>query len=278
LPNGHTLLTYQMSATDHDAPGGLVEVDASGTMVRASASAADPADPELKPYSVTVFPELDRVVSTTTDMHGVLTGTSFQVWRLSDLELLHTVKLPQGPRGEEHKDPAEVRVMDDGTVILTTFRCGMYRLTGIDGDAPAAEFVYGWDWATWDTDQCALAVSRGTFWVQTVAHSSGSAIVTLDMSDPGKPVEVDRFTMAERWEPHWMSMESNGNRIVLTSGGGATQYRVLLFTLDPTTGRLALDPTFRDPGAAVPGVSFDRTNWPHGAAGKAKPHGAVFSK
>jgi hypothetical protein len=247
-------------------------------MVRASASAADPVDPDLKPYSVTVFPDLDRAVSTTTDMHGVLTGTSFQVWRLSDLELLHTVKLPQGPRGEEHKDPAEVRVMDDGTVILTTFRCGMYRLTGVDGDAPVAEFIYGWDWASWDTDQCALAVSRGKYWVQTVAQGTGSALVTLDMSDAGRPVEVDRFTMTERWEPHWMSMESNGNRIVLTSGGGATQYRVLLFTLDPTTGKLALDSTFRDPGATQPGVSFDRTSWPHGAAGKAKPHGAVFSK
>jgi hypothetical protein len=271
-------MTYQMSATDHDAPGGLVEIDAGGALVRASASAADPVDPELKPYSVTAFPDLDRAVSTTTDMHGVLTGTSFQVWRLSDLELLHTVKLPQGPRGEEHKDPAEVRVMDDGTVILTTFRCGMYRLTGVDGDAPVAEFIYGWDWASWDTDQCALAVSRGKYWVQTVAQGTGSALVTLDMSDAGRPVEVDRFTMTERWEPHWMSMESNGNRIVLTSGGGATQYRVLLFTLDPTTGKLALDSTFRDPGATQPGVSFDRTSWPHGAAGKAKPHGAVFSK
>lgn len=278
LPNGHTLMTYQMSEADHNAPGGLVEIDAGGATVRASGSAADTVDRELKPYSVSVFPEIDRAVSTTTDMHGVLTGSSFQVWRLSDLALLHTVKLPHGPRGEEHKDPAEVRVMDDGTVILTTFRCGMYRLTGIDGDAPSAEFIHGWDWKTWDTDQCSLAVTRGKYWVQTVGQASGSALVTLDMSDPLHPVEVDRFTMPEPWMPHWLSMEPSGNRIVLTSGQGATLYRVLLFTLDPATGKLAIDSTFRDAGGAVPGVSFDRTTWPHGSAGRAQPHGAVFSR
>ena len=278
LPNGHTLMTYQMSAADHGAPGGLVEVDAGGALVRASASAADPVDPELKPYSVTVFPDIDRAVTTTTDMHGEKTGTSFQVWRLSDLTLLKTVKLPAGPRGQEQKDPAEVRVMDDGTVILTTFRCGMYRLTGIDTDAPAAEFIQGWDWATYDTDDCALAVSKGRYWVQAHSNANGSALITLDMSDPTKPVEVSRLTMPEYWSPHWLSMEPNGNRIVMTSGTGATLYRVLLLQFDPSTGAVAIDSTFRDPGSSVPGVSFDRTSWPHGAAGKAKPHGAVFSR
>lgn len=278
LPNGHTLMTYQMSATDHSAPGGLVEVDAGGVLVRASGSAADPVDPELTPYSVTVFPDIDRAVSTTTDMHGKKTGTSFQVWRLSDLTLLKTVKLPAGPRGEEQKDPAEVRVMDDGTVILTTFRCGMYRLTGIETDAPAAEFIQGWDWATYDTDDCALAVTRGKYWIQSHSHAKGSALITLDMSNPAQPVEVARLTMPEYWSPHWLSMEPTGNRIVITSGLGATQYRVMLLRFDPSTGAVVIDSTFRDPGSSVPGVSFDRTTWPHGAAGKAKPHGAVFSR
>ena len=47
LPNGHTLMTYQMSEADHNAPGGLVEIDAGGAMVRASGSAADTVDREL---------------------------------------------------------------------------------------------------------------------------------------------------------------------------------------------------------------------------------------
>jgi len=48
--------------------------------------------------------------------------------------------------------------------------------------------------------------------------------------------------------------------------------------LDPESGRLTLDSTFRDPGSPGPGVRFDRSTWPHGAAGPARPHGAVFSR
>jgi hypothetical protein len=47
--------------------------------------------------------------------------------------------------------------------------------------------------------------------------------------------------------------------------------------MDPETGQLEFDQTFRDAGADEPGVLFDRTSWPHGEAGAARPHGAVFS-
>jgi hypothetical protein len=89
---------------------------------------------------------------------------------------------------------------------------------------------------------------------------------------------LDQLTMAEPWWPHWISLEPGGDRIVVTSGPGSTLYRVLVARLDRETGRLALDSTFRDPGSSVPGVGFDRTAWPHGEAGFARPHGAVFSR
>jgi hypothetical protein len=75
-----------------------------------------------------------------------------------------------------------------------------------------------------------------------------------------------------------MSLEPRGERIVVTSGPGATLYRVLLVRLDPDSGALTLDESFRDPGSDMPGVSFARTTWPHGPAGPARPHGAVFSR
>jgi hypothetical protein len=84
--------------------------------------------------------------------------------------------------------------------------------------------------------------------------------------------------MDEPWSPHWLSLEPEGDRIVVTSTGGATLYRVLVVRLDPASGRLSLDSTFRDPGTARPGVRFDRAVWPHGAAGPARPHGSVFSR
>jgi hypothetical protein len=73
-------------------------------------------------------------------------------------------------------------------------------------------------------------------------------------------------------------MEPAGDRIVVTSGAGTTQYRVLVVRLDPESGQLELDSSFRDHDSGEPGVRFDRTSWPHGAAGAAKPHGAVFSR
>ena len=72
-PSGTVLATYQGLAADHRATGGLVELDDRGRMLRA-ASAADPLDPDLRPYSLAVVPQLDRVVTTSADMHGVTVG------------------------------------------------------------------------------------------------------------------------------------------------------------------------------------------------------------
>jgi hypothetical protein len=41
-------------------------------------------------------------------------------------------------------------------------------------------------------------------------------------------------------------------------------------------GKLTLDTTFRDEQRGTPCVDFDRTMWPHGAAGAAKPHSQLF--
>src|SRR6185503_9950627 len=145
-PSGTVLATYQGPAADHRATGGLVELDDRGRMLRA-ASAADPLDRDLRPYSLTVVPQLDRVVTTSADMHGMLVGRSVQVWRLSDLTLLHTVLLPPGPRGDEHLHPAEARVLADGkSVMVTTFRCGMYVLTELDG-IPVAKLARSFPWS-----------------------------------------------------------------------------------------------------------------------------------
>src|SRR5215212_6168795 len=97
-------------AADHGASGGLAELDTRGRMLRAT-SAANPVDTVVHPYSLAVIPRLDRVVTTSAEMRVKTVGGSVQVWRLSDLDLLHTVMLPPGPRGDENRDPAEVRLL-----------------------------------------------------------------------------------------------------------------------------------------------------------------------
>jgi len=278
LPNGNILATFQTKGEGNEVAGGLVELDRAGNLVRA-ADAADPVDPEIRPYSVTPIPRSNLAVSTTSDMWGKASGTSFQVWRLSDLSLLTTVVLPRGELGYEHRDPAEVRLLPDSvTAMMTTFTCALYRLRDLDSDQPRAELVNVLPWADYETDECGVPATRGRFWLQTYAHSDGSSLISFDISDPSHPVVLDELAWDQAWWPHWISIEPGGNRVVLTSGKGATQYKVLVVNLDPETGALEFDMSFRDRGSEEPGVSFARTSWPHGEAGAAKPHGAVFSR
>jgi len=78
LPGGSVLVTFQTKGEGNEVAGGLVELDPVGRLVRAS-DATDPVDPELRAYSVTPIPSIDRAVSTTSDMWAVAQGTSFQV-------------------------------------------------------------------------------------------------------------------------------------------------------------------------------------------------------
>ena len=274
-PSGTVLGTFQGLASNHYAVGGLVELDEHGKMIRGT-SADNRADPDLRPYSLTVVPQIDRVVTTSADMHGRLVGRSVQVWRLSDLTLLHTVILPTGPRGNEHLHPAEARVLADGrSVMVTTFRCGMYVLTRLDGD-PVATLARSFPWsavANEDTD-CNVPVRFGHYWVQPVG-TTGSLVV-LEVSRPEKPVIVDEINFGVDARPHWLALEPGGKRIVMT-GGGTLAGGVYLIDVDPATGKLQLARDLPATASGIPGIRFDGNEWPHGKTGPAFAHGAVFS-
>lgn len=277
LPGGNVLATFQTKGEGNEVAGGLLELTPSGDFVRAT-DVADPVDPEIRAYSVTPIPRIDRAVSTTSDMWGEKMGTSFQVWGLSDLKLLHTVRLKPGPGGYEHRDPAEVRLLSDSvTAMMTTFTCGLYLLRDLEGESPSAQLVNSLPWSSYETDDCGIPATWGDIWLQTYSHSDGAWLIAFDISDPANPVELDRLTWDGAWWPHWISIEPGGQRVVVTSGEGETLYRVLIVRMDPETGALEFDSSFRDPVGGEPGVLFDRTSWPHGQAGAARPHGAVFS-
>ena len=264
LPNGNVLVTYQMGDHHNETPGGLAEVTPDGRVVRTS-SAADPSNRTfIRSYSLAVVPELDRVVTTTADMHSKGVAETVQVWRLSDLKLLNTIALPAGPRGKEHQDSAEPRLLADGrTVLVNTFNCGLYRLVDLQSDAPKAAFVHDFG-----LGECALPVISGRFWVQTDTGLPG--LVSLDLSNPSKPRVADRLKLAPGEEPHWISLAGDGRRIVISSGRQALESKLMMASVDPRTGKLALDKRFS--------VDFDRQSWPHGDSGPAVPHGAVFSR
>jgi 56kDa selenium binding protein (SBP56) len=290
LPNGHLLGTFQSHGEGYAPGGGLVELDANGSAVR-SASAVDPAlDKDLIwPYSLTVAPEIDRAVSSSTPMGwpewaklppgswpfkkiNDQVTSQVQIWRLSDLQLLNTVTLPPDSTGKHNFYPAEPRVLADGSIYVNTFRCGLYRMKDVSGARPSAELVYTFPGGDTDHTLCAVPVVVGHYWIQTVGALPG--LIVLDVSHPERPVEVSRLVIDGRFEmPHWLAADRRSNRLVVT---GDDQSWVLVARFDPDKGTLSLDPTFREPGATEPGISFDREQWPHGKAGRAVVHGALF--
>lgn len=278
LKGGNVLATFQMR---HDSsgmgPGGLAELTPAGTLVRSSSAMARGVDPGLRPYSGAIVPALDRIVTTTTDMDPAnpYQANQLQIWRLSDLTLLHTITLPQGPRGDEGNFTAEPRLLADGrTVLVSTFNCGLYLLQGLEGETPSGRLVASLPMKDKDAN-CAIPVVAGRYLLITVPTVPG--VLSLDIADPGNPREASRLALDSTDVPHWIALEPNTRRVVIT-GFGTLKHRVLMATFDSTNGALAVDPHFREPGATAPGFSMSRPSWPHGGAGAAVPHGAVFSR
>lgn len=264
LPNGNVLATYQMAGHDNGAPGGLAEIDNQGKIVRTSPLNGLPDGEFVRPYSLAIVPKLDRIVTTSTDMHTDGPARSVQIWRLSDLKYQSTVTLPPGPRGTEQLLPAEPRLLSDGrTVMVNTFSCGLYLLDGLASPSPSARLVHDFV----GPGQCALPVVAGRYWVQASASLPG--LVSLDISNPSRPRVVDELKLGRDERPHWISLAPDGKRIVI-SGRGAMESRLIIATINRTTGKLKLDPSIL--------INLDRQRWPHGDSGKAIPHGTVFSR
>lgn len=284
LPNGNILATFQSKDGGNALPGGMVELTTAGQLVQAGD--ADPGDPDifLRPYGIVLLPAADRFVVTTFDMRGAGAPRHIQIWRLSDLKLLHTLAVP-GLTGEGSAEraievnPFEGRLLADReTVMFETLSCGLYVLTGAAngaaGEAPEITLVHDFG-----GQYCGLPVRLGHHWVQTVESDlpgALNALVVLDVSEPLKPVEVDRLVFPDGFGPHWSAPDVTGTRIVITGYGQHLSRRVLLVNFDAETGKVTLDKAFGAGDALGPGLIIDRADWPHGPTGPAIAHGAVF--
>lgn len=273
LPNGHVLASFQHAhsamADPTSATGGLVEIDDEGQVIR-SVSNADPAfaGALLTPYSLVVLPEIDRVVSTNSSMHlqGIFRGVTYQVWRLSDLKLLHTEYFDVGENRYAQISPEEPRVGPDGSVFVQTLGCGIERITGIDSDHPRSKLVY-----TFPGDWCGVPTIVGHLLVQSVPDTHG--LIVVDIAHGEKPVEVSRLKLGDTFRPHWTGWDAKTHRLVVTG----SEPRLYLVNMDPRTGALAMDTAFHD-ADGKPGFNLANRDWPQGWKGSGLPHGAVFSR
>jgi hypothetical protein len=198
-------------------------------------------------------------------------GVHVQVWRLSDLALLHTIPVPLANPSHAHADhdsthhrlPGEPRVLADGkTVMFGTFTCGLYHVTDL---AQAPKIVFS---AAFPGANCAVPVVVGKYWIQTVPASN--ALVALDVSDPAKPIETSRLIFAPEVHPHWLGVDPAGKRLAVSSADKDDPL-IRLVDFDPETGMLS-----SSADAVV--LSLRDIAWPDGFRGDAVPHGIVFGR
>lgn len=102
--------------------------------------------------------------------------------------------------------------------------------------------------------------------------------MALDISDPEHPQQVSSVTLGADENPHWISLDASGERIVLNSAGDGAGDRLFVINFDPTNGRLSMDDRFRDHGSTRTGIRVSAKTWLHGFVGPAAPHGTVFSR
>ena len=254
LANGNVLSTYQTKGQGNKEAGALVELDPQGKPLRSFPAAALQVDSFIRPYSLAVIPSLDRVVTTSYDMFETGMSHVVQVWSLSELRLLKTIRLTPGKRGVENVNSAEPRVLGDGrTVLVSTFSCGLYQMVGLEGANPTAKLAYDFD-----ATSCGVPATAGHYWFQNIEDKH--AIVSLDISDLSHPKEIARLRLGQNDAPHWLSMEPNGKRVVVTGYEDLANQIVILNVGD--NGLLSLDKRFHSGSANEPGIRFDRKHWP----------------
>ena len=278
LPNGHVLASFQHTqqpamgppAADVEDSGGIVEIDDQGRLIRA-ASTTDPAFPEamLMPYSLLPLPDLDRLVVTNSSMSDLDPhGHTYQVWRLSSLELLRTEYFDTGGEREGDINPEEPRRGPDGSIFVQTLNCGIERITGVASVHPRSRLVH-----MFPGSHCGVPTIVDHYLVQSVPLING--VIVLDLKNPAKPTEVSRLQLGEGFVPHWTGWDAKTQRLVVTGYGEL--HRLFMLKLDQRTGVITMDTAFHDTDGKA-GFNFGDRQWPHEWTGSANPHGVVFSR
>jgi hypothetical protein len=289
LPDGNVLVGFLRSEGPSPAPGdttmpgghgGIALVDGQGRVLRTASAAAPGLRAPVRVYAFAPRPDVDRLLTTSAPMMEDTSADVVQVWRLSDLALLHTLQVPPArladgttlPRG--HQLPFEPRVMPDGSVLLNAYGCGVYRVSAIESAAPRIANVHTIDVrATGDSlAACGIPVVVGRYWIMAVGRLS--ALVTLDVADPARPREVARLAADGGFRPHWLAKDPGSDRVIVGAENGG-ENRMLMARVDRRTGRLWWDESLRAADGTL-GISFRRDRWPHGASGEAFGHAALF--
>lgn len=261
--------------------GGIAEYRPDGTLVRTSSAAAAGLPHPVRPYS---FLEIDggrRLVTTSAAMMEKSSADVVQIWRRSDLKLLHTLVVPPGVGADGEAlaaasgSPFAAKTMSDGSILVSTYGCGFYRLVGADGDRPSLAHVLTISPAADEKSRgsCGVPSMRGKYWVHPIGKEGRVAV--FDMSSPTRPREVHSLSVADGFAPHWTAFDPRSDRLVVGAEAGMEEAMAIL-RFDPKTGSLKYDERLVDAKGRRGFLDFAREDWPHGKTGPAWGHAALF--
>ena len=293
LPNGKVLAGFLRSdgpsplAEEKLVPGGhggLAEYTSTGDLIRVASGASDGLKQPVRVYAIVPMLDIDRVVTTSAPMMEDYSADVVQVWRYSDLKLLHTIEVPPGKRADGSPLPGAARYpfgprrMADDSILMNSFGCAFSRLSDIASDRPKLENVH-----TIQTPEpprpdatrgaCSIPTVVAKYWIMPVGRAH--TVVVLDVSSPAAPREVSRLDTAADFNPHWSAKDPLSDRIVVGAElGGEQGMYMLLF--DERTGKLSFDPSFRSPAGMAGYIDLEAQQWQHGPSGPAWAHAALF--
>ncbi len=288
LPDGKVLMGLLRSGdAKADDPagghGGIAEYTAAGDLLRSASAAVTGYAAPVRVYAILPMLDIDRIVTTSARMMEKHSANVIQVWRYSDFTLLKTIDVPAGrkqdgtPLDWAAELPFGPRRMRDGSVLLNSYMCGFYRLTGLASDAPRIAHVYdihGRDPADpYTRVGCSVPVVVGNHWIMPVAWSQ--MLVVLDVADPAAPRELSRLLLPQDFNAHWAAKDPGSNRIVV--GAEMEKERgMYMLAYDPASGVLSIDASISARSARPGYIDLDQQAWPHGASGGARAHSALF--
>jgi hypothetical protein len=294
LPNGNVLAGFLRSDGPSPAAeekllpgghGGLAEYTGKGDLIRVASAAVAGMKQPVRSYAIVPMLDIDRVVTTSAPMVEDHSADVVQIWRYSDLKLLHTIEVPPGKRADGSPLPGASRFpfgprrMADGSILMNAFGCGFYRLSAIASGRPRLANVY-----TIQTPEpprpdsirgaCSIPTVVGKHWIMPVgrAHS----VVVLDVSDPAAPREVSRLDTPADFNPHWSAKDPKSDRIIVGAELGGEQGMFML-RFDERTGRLSFDRSLDSYKGKVGYVDLEAQQWQHGPSGAAWAHAALFA-
>jgi hypothetical protein len=293
LPNGNVLAGFLRSEGPSPAPadtlvpgghGGLAEYTSRGELIRVASAAVSSLAEPVRVYAMVPMLNIDRIVTTSAPMEEDYSADVVQVWRYSDLTLLHTIQVPPGksadgsPLPGAGRYPFGPRLMPDGSILMNSFGCGFYRLTGIASTKPQLDNVYTIQAP--DAPQpgrvrgaCSVPTVVGRHWIMPVGRANTVAV--LDVSDPLAPKELSRLNFPADFHPHWSAKDPLSNRIVIGAELGGEQGMYVLL-LDAEANRLSFDPAIVSHDGRIGYINLERQRWPHGDSGPAWGHAALF--